>query len=117
MHYGTTSEGVVIRSTKELPPVTYHNEAVNNALHFIESSHTTYAIVDNGRNNDERSCVWVEKGQFYGMGYISNDINITEISELKEYITPYSGNGYIMQLINAYVLKYPKKVYLQNTHL
>ncbi len=117
VHYGTTSEGVVIRSTKELPPVTYHNKAVNNALHFIESSRTTYAIVDKGRNNEELSCVWVEKGQFYGMGYISNDINITEISEIKEYITPYSGNGYIMQLINAYVLKYPRKVYLQNPHL
>ncbi|MXN91722.1 DNA polymerase III subunit epsilon [Flavobacterium sp. Sd200] len=110
IHYGTSSAEVVVKDTAALPDADHHNDAVNRALDFLEASRPTYAIVDKGRSRDERSCVWVEKGHFYGMGYIGSDMALTEISEIKEYVTPYSSNGYIMQLINAYAIKYPGKV-------
>ena len=44
------------------------------------------------------------------MGYIPKDDLLKEIPEIREYVTPYHSNGYIMQLINAYAAKYPGKV-------
>ncbi|MFP5438822.1 MAG: exonuclease domain-containing protein [Bacteroidia bacterium] len=116
IHYGATSGEVVIKDTTALPDAEHHNDAVNRALDFLDASRPSYAIVDKGRSRDERSCIWVEKGHFYGMGYIGPDTGITEISEIKEYVTPYNSNGYIMQLINAYAIKYPAKVLKHQTN-
>lgn len=110
IHYGASSANTAIKDATSLPDAEYHNDAVSRALDFLEGSRPSYAIVDKGRSLEERSCVWVEKGHFYGMGYISSDIAITCISDIKEHVTPYNSNGYIMQLINAYTVRYPGKV-------
>jgi DNA polymerase-3 subunit epsilon len=36
----------------------------------------SFAIIDKGRTNDERSYIWVENGRFYGMGYIDSEVII-----------------------------------------
>lgn len=97
-------------STTALPDVTLHNEQVEKAITFLLTSKSSFAIIDKGRSADERSCVWVEKGHFYGMGYIASDVGLAEPSAIKEYVTPYRSNHYIMQLIYSYVAKYPGKV-------
>jgi DNA polymerase-3 subunit epsilon len=74
------------------------------------SGKPSFAIIDKGRSKDERSCIWVENGHFYGMGYISSDIGFTQAHEIKEYVTPYNSNQYIMQLIYSYAEKYPSKL-------
>lgn len=93
-----------------LPEVSAHNTQIENALDFLVSNRPSFAILDKGRSKDERSCIWIENGHFYGMGYITSDVAITEPSELKDYVTPYHSNQYIMQLIYGYVDKYPGKV-------
>lgn len=111
IHYGgTTEEPIGNGDPAALPDVDIHNDAVNKALESLEASRPTYAIMDKGRSKDERSCIWVEKGHFYGMGYLPFDVIITEASEIKDYVTPYSSNGYIMQLIRAHAAKHPRKV-------
>lgn len=42
--------------------------------------------------------------------YLSSDIVINEITELKEHVTRYASNQYIMQLIYSYSEKYSYKV-------
>lgn len=93
-----------------LPDVVIHNEHVDNAIEFVLNSRQTFAIVDKGRTKEERSCIWVENGHFYGMGYIASDVGITEVLEIKDYVTPYKSSHYIMQLIYSYAQKYPGKV-------
>lgn len=111
IHYGTSAEdGIPYRDFTALPNKEHHNDCVNKALDFLEASRPSYAIVDKGRSRDERSCIWIEKGHFYGMGYLPSDLAITDVSEIKDYVTPYNSNGYIMQLINTYAAKYPGKV-------
>lgn len=111
IHYGASSEdGIPPRDLTSLPDRDHHNDCVNKALDSLEASRLSYAIIDKGRDADERSCIWVEKGHFYGMGYLSTDIVITDVNEIKDYVTPYNSNGYIMQLINGYAAKYPGKV-------
>lgn len=100
-----------------LPDITFHNEQIENAIEFLLNSRPTFAIIDKGRSTDERSCIWVENGHFYGMGYIASDITITEPSDVKNYVTAYRGNQYMLHLIIAYAEKYPRKVFFSKNFL
>jgi DNA polymerase-3 subunit epsilon len=111
-HYGTPNAGefIIKKDTINLPDVKQHNAKVEQALDYLIGSKQSFGIVDKGRAGEERSCIWVENGHFYGMGYMPSDVGITEAIELKDYVTPYHSNRYIMQLITGYAEKYPGKV-------
>ncbi|QKJ63977.1 exonuclease domain-containing protein [Flavobacterium sp. M31R6] len=93
-----------------LPDVTHHNEKIENAIEFLLSNRASFVIIDKGKSIEENSCIWVENGHFYGMGYFPSDIGFAELSEIKDYLTPCRSNQYIMHLIYAYAEKYPGKV-------
>lgn len=95
---------------KDLPQIEYHNTQVENASEYITTNKQSFAIIDKGRSLNEQSCIWVENGHFYGMGHITSDIVITTLADLKDYVTPYRSNAYIMHLINTYKEKYPFKI-------
>lgn len=44
------------------------------------------------------------------MGYISNEVVVTDTEQFKDFITRYKSGSYIMQLISAYAFKHPEKV-------
>ncbi|MGA9638246.1 exonuclease domain-containing protein [Flavobacterium sp.] len=94
----------------DLPEVENHNEKVDNAIEYLKNSKQSFGIIDKGRTEEERSCIWVENGHFYGMGYLSCDEAITESSQYKENLTLFKSNQYIMQLIFKYVEKNPRKI-------
>ncbi|MDX6188675.1 exonuclease domain-containing protein [Flavobacterium sp. Fl-318] len=110
--YSKPEEGVIFQNNdiEDSPDVALHNEQVDNAIDFLLNQRPSFAIIDKGRSTDERSCIWIEKGHFYGMGYIPSDASITEPSEVKNYVTPYKSNQYIMHLIFAYAEKHPNKI-------
>ena len=95
--------------TTTLTPDRY-NEKVKEALHHLEIHLPGFVIIDKGRNEDEYSCVWVEKGNMYGMGYISYDTQLVSGADIKSLLTPYTCNHYMMQLIFSYAEKHPAKV-------
>ncbi len=110
-HYGSIPKGeILVHDLAHLPQVDYHNQQIDIALDFLLSNRSSFAIIDKGRSVEERSCIWVEDGHFYGMGYITSDTGFTDLSEIKDYVTPYSSNHYIMQLIHTYAEKFPGKV-------
>ncbi len=96
-----------------LPEVLNHNEKIENAIDFLLSNRLSFAIIDKGRSTDERSCIWVENGHFYGMGYITSDVGFTDPAEIRDYVTPYKSDQYIMHLIHLYAEKYPGKVFFK----
>jgi len=110
--YCSIAEGVFLPNSNliALPDVALHNSQIDNVIAFISKSRPTFAIVDKGRSADERSYIWVEEGHFYGMGYVSSDIGFSDVSEIKDYVTRYRSNQYMMQLIYTYAGKYPGKV-------
>ena len=109
-NYCSVHEGEILQNLAPLPEVEQHNQQIDNALDFLISNKSSFAIIDKGRSIEERSCIWVEDGHFYGMGYIGLETGFTDLSEIKEYVTPYSSNHYIMQLIRTYAEKFPGKV-------
>ncbi len=90
-------------------PVAVYNNRVLEALDSFKRQ-PSFAIVEKGLNGDDLSCILVEKGKFYGMGYIPGDIAITHCELLKELLTPYQENSYIRNLVNGYAARFPQKV-------
>lgn len=106
----TESEGVAVKDLSDLPLVEAHNQLVQQAVDFVAEMKPGYYILDKGRSREERSCIWVQDGHFYGMGYISNDVVVTDTEQFKDFTTRYKSSSYIMQLISAYAVKHPEKV-------
>lgn len=95
--------------TANEPPEIY-NEKVGQALSCLKEDMPGFYIMDKGRHKNEKSCIWVENGNFYGMGYIDNEEDIHSLEDIKDRLTRYNGNHYIMQLIISFICKYPEKI-------
>ena len=93
------------------PSPEVHNPRVQQELLHLNHHLPTFAIIDKGRDGDENSCIWVEQGKLYGMGYISHYADMTSPEAIKESLTPYASNHYMMQLIYSYVEKHPAVVW------
>lgn len=93
-----------------LPEKELHNTKIEKAIDDYLSSLPTFAIIDKGLTSSDRSYIWVEKGQFYGMGNIDLEVSISDLTEVKEYLTRYNSNDYLMQVINTFALKSPNKI-------
>jgi DNA polymerase-3 subunit epsilon len=87
-----------------------YNFRVKRAISQLHDLLPSFALIDNGRADDERSCLWVEKGKFYGMGYISDYVDINDLETLKSAITPYPSNDYIMNMILSHGNQFPQKM-------
>jgi DNA polymerase-3 subunit epsilon len=90
-------------------PMTY-NEKVQWAIDQLRDNLPTFAVRDEGRRNDEHSCILIEKGQFYGMGYVSQDLSVNGLDDLKNHLTPYPGNDYICNMVSSYAMRYPERM-------
>ncbi|GAA4088045.1 exonuclease domain-containing protein [Mucilaginibacter panaciglaebae] len=90
-------------------PAEIYNMKVNLAIAELNKALPTFAIRDEGRTDDEHSCILVEKGKFYGIGYISHYFQVENLQQLKDYITPYPGNDYIKNLVANYAEKFPHR--------
>ena len=110
--YGGMHDGVfaIQEDTLALPEVDFHNDSIQAAIDYYLNNRLSFAIIDKGRTTNERSCILVEKGQFYGMGYLDFDVVINNPFDVKEYLTRYKTNQYCSQLVFSFAKKYPGKV-------
>lgn len=97
---------------KERAPA--YNKRVKKACDSLRSQ-PSFAIIDKGISADDRSCILVLEGEFYGMGYIPADRPINQPDVLKEYMTRYRENSFIRNLINSYVARFPSKILMFET--
>lgn len=88
-----------------------YNLRVEKALEKLDSNQASFAILGKGRYEDEKSCIWVEKGRFYAMGYIDNSIDFSDLEEVKESLERFPDNYYMNQLIHSFAQKNPQTVY------
>jgi DNA polymerase-3 subunit epsilon len=97
-------------------PASY-NERVIIALSKLKSALPSFMVIDGGRNSAEKSCILIEEGQFYGMGYVSTDLIDQDITDLKKYLTPYASNDYIRNMVLNYSIRYPLKIRSNSTSI
>jgi len=92
--------------------VAVYNKKLNAALNDIQNQQPSFALVDEGRKEEEFSCLVVENGKFYGMGYFT-DKNYLEdgLAPIKNDLSTYQSNSYILNLILNYAEQHPQKLY------
>lgn len=105
---GTNLEKCNGACDKKEKPFKY-NTRVDEAVNSLNKQ-ASYIITDTGLGADDQSCILVENGKLYGMGYIPGDVQVTDPFSVKEYITPVKENAFIRNLLAGYIAKYPTKV-------
>ena len=91
-------------SIGELPEVLAYNLSVQNALEWLNAQNETFLI------RDKEGCVLVEEGRFYGMGQISESIDLTALASIKAQLVEYPENEVIRSMIRNFAERYPGKV-------
>ena len=71
---------------------------------------TSFAILDKGLEEQEQSCILVDNGKFFGMGYLPSGYEFMNVEEIKEHITSYRSNNYIRNLITGHKEKFPSAI-------
>ena len=90
------------------PPLIY-NGKVKRAMEALDKQLPTFAVIDTGIKDKERLCLLVERGSFWGMGYLPPSAKVTSSLELKNHLNPYADNDYIRNSIYAFAEANPGK--------
>ena len=72
-----------------------YNMKVKSFLAHLENYLPSYIIVDKGRTQLEKSCILVDKGVFYGMGYLAPHQIPLSMDKAKEILKPYPSYQFI----------------------
>ena len=89
-------------------PLTY-NQKIKNVVEALEEKLPTFAVMDKGIKEEEKLCLLIERGSFWGMGYMPSNTVITSTAELKTYLNPYADNDTIRNSIYSFIEKNPDK--------
>ena len=95
------------------PPL-YYNGKVKNAITSLHAQLPTFALVDDGIEPDKNLCFLIEKGNFWGMGYIPSQLKPSSVNDLKDSLDPYTDNDFIRNSIYNYAERNPDKKILLN---
>ncbi len=80
-----------------------HNKKVLAALQELQKQLPTFAVIERGITKNQLLCLLMEKGSFWGMGYIEPQMKNADIHSLKEKLQPYTDNNFIRNSIYSYV--------------
>jgi DNA polymerase-3 subunit epsilon len=89
-------------------PVIY-NSKINRALEALSTQLPTFVVVDKGISEEEQLCLLIEKGNFWGMGYIPKKMALHSAEAIKNYLNPYADNDYIRNSIYSFAAANPHK--------
>jgi DNA polymerase-3 subunit epsilon len=92
-----------------------YNLRVQLCIDEIDDLKPTFAVKQNGRNENEQSVMLVEKGKLYGIGYISTDTQILGVDDLKNHLKPIKENFFIRYVIAKFAEENPGKIWQLKT--
>jgi DNA polymerase-3 subunit epsilon len=90
------------------PPMVY-NGKIKKAMAALEEQLPTFAVMDKGIKEEEKLCLLIERGSFWGMGYLPSNTAINSTADLKTYLNPYADNDTIRNSIYSFIEKNPGK--------
>lgn len=86
-----------------------YNERVLQAIASITKK-SSYLVLDKGISENEISCIMVDQGSFFGMGYLPKNLETISKQIIQEYIKPYKENSYIRTLLLSHANNFPEQV-------
>jgi DNA polymerase-3 subunit epsilon len=100
---------------ENLESASMYNLKIAKMLAALEQQLPTFAVVDSGRNEQEKLCLLIERGCFWGMGYLPSTMQLSSAKEIKNLLVPYQDNDTIRKSIYSFAMQYPhKRVNLQS---
>lgn len=100
-----TKEMGEVAELNDAPEV--YNKRVEQALITLYEELPTFAVVGNGVEPGQQSCLLIEKGKFFGMGYIPEAMKV-DLKKIKKILTPYHDNDFIRDMIYRYAETFPQ---------
>ena len=94
---------------EELEPPVIYNLKIKKALDALAENLPTFVLVDEGIKEEEKLCLLVERGSFWGMGYLPKSFPVVSLGELKNLLNPYADNDYIRNNIYNFAEANPNK--------
>ena len=92
-----------------LEPPSVYNWRVKKALDALSQNLPSFVLVDEGIAAEEKLCLLIERGSFWGMGYLPKSFPIASSGELKNHLNPYADNDYIRNNIYSFAEANPHK--------
>jgi DNA polymerase-3 subunit epsilon len=89
--------------------VTSYNQRVEKAITHLQQELPSFAIMEQGRDEGEKTWLLMEDGRFYGMGFLPAKQVIWNKEQLKALITPYNGNEFVRSFMLQYAETNPSR--------
>ena len=86
---------------KETPEL--YNNRVEQLIEKYSFENKDMLIIDQGRDIDEKSVIYIQNGIFKGLGFFDLNYQITNIEVLKSIITPMKNNRDTQHIIQSYL--------------
>ena len=102
------------KEQKDLDPPVIYNTKMKRAIDALNESLPTFALVDEGLAAENKLCLLIERGSFWGMGYLPKSYPVASTGELKNFLDPYADNDYIRNNIYSFAAANPEKKVLLN---
>ncbi len=98
------------KEKEDLEPPAVYNEKIKRALDALNKNLPSFVLVDEGIVAGEKLCLLIERGCFWGMGYLPKSFPVTSTDELKNHLKPYVDNDYIRNNIYSFAEANPDKI-------
>ncbi|MBS1512953.1 MAG: GIY-YIG nuclease family protein [Bacteroidetes bacterium] len=100
---------ITIADYEFLEPPSIYNGKIRKAVEALDEKLPSFAVIDDGIKDEEQLCLLIERGSFWGMGYIPREESLYSLLELKQKLQPYADNDYIRNSIYAFAEANPEK--------
>jgi len=94
---------------KQLDEPDVYNIKVKNALAALEKQLPTFVVMDEGLHKEDKLCLLIDRGSFWGMGHLPSSTTIRSYEDVKALINPYADNDTIRNSIYSFVEMNPEK--------
>jgi DNA polymerase-3 subunit epsilon len=87
-----------------------YNERVLEAIHRMRHERPSFALLEEGRRDGEKTLLWVDKGEFRGWAHVEEGEGPADAEALEGLVTPCHGNDLIRSLLLREARTNPSKV-------
>jgi DNA polymerase-3 subunit epsilon len=105
---GITEEHCHGACEKSEAPKSYNERALKAIASLTQRP--SYVVLDKGLSENEISCIMVDQGSFFGMGYLPKNLEKISKQTIQEYIKPYKENSYIRTLLLSHARNFPSQI-------
>lgn len=88
-----------------------YNIKVDRAIASLQQELPSFVLLDKGISEEEKSCIMVKQGSFFGMGYIPGGELPGDMKQLEQKLEPYQDNDYIRNLVFKHAADFPEKCF------